>query len=62
MIVSIPQMMAYLSRVMVLQPGDVILTGSPVGADFIEEGDTVTCTVSGVGATYEHCNSFRMHK
>lgn len=49
MIVSIPQMMAYLSRVMVLQPGDVILTGSPVGADFIEEGDTVTCTVSGVG-------------
>ena len=49
MIVSIPQMIAYLSNVMILEPGDVILTGSPVGADFIQAGDTVSCSVSGVG-------------
>ncbi|MUK87516.1 DUF2437 domain-containing protein [Ornithinibacillus sp. L9] len=48
MIISIPQMITYLSQVTVLNPGDVILTGSPVGADFVKAGDVVSCTVTGV--------------
>lgn len=35
MIISIRKMISYLSSVMTLKPGDVLLTGSPVGADFV---------------------------
>ncbi|WP_141334612.1 MULTISPECIES: fumarylacetoacetate hydrolase family protein [unclassified Paenibacillus] len=50
MIVGINHMISYLSRVMTLQPGDVILSGTPAGADFIKDGDTIECTVEGIGA------------
>jgi 2-keto-4-pentenoate hydratase/2-oxohepta-3-ene-1,7-dioic acid hydratase in catechol pathway len=49
MIVPIRTMVAYLSQIMTLKPGDVILTGSPVGADFIKEGDTISCEIRGIG-------------
>lgn len=49
MIVSVQKMIAYLSQVMTLMPGDVILTGSPVGAEFIQENDVIECRVQGIG-------------
>jgi 2-keto-4-pentenoate hydratase/2-oxohepta-3-ene-1,7-dioic acid hydratase in catechol pathway len=49
MIVSIQTMIVCLSRVMTLKPGDVILTGSPAGADFLKEGDVITCEIQGIG-------------
>lgn len=49
MIVSIQYMISYLSRVMTLMPGDVILTGSPVGAEFLKNNDVVECTIEGIG-------------
>ncbi|WP_173915445.1 fumarylacetoacetate hydrolase family protein [Halobacillus sp. Marseille-Q1614] len=49
MIVSIERMISYLSHVMTLKPGDVILTGSPVGAEFLQIGDVIECTVEGIG-------------
>lgn len=49
MIVSIQNMIACLSRVMTLKPGDVILTGSPAGADFLKEGDVITCEIQEIG-------------
>jgi len=49
MIVSISKMISFLSSVMTLKPGDVILTGSPVGAEFIGEGDVIECEIKGIG-------------
>lgn len=50
MIMSIQEMIAYLSRVMTLQPGDVILTGSPTGAGFLREGDEIECRIDSIGS------------
>lgn len=49
MIVPLKRMVAYLSGVMTLQPGDVILTGSPLGAEFVKNGDTVECKIDEIG-------------
>jgi len=42
-------MVAFISSVMTLLPGDVILTGTPAGVGPIVAGDTVTCTIEGIG-------------
>lgn len=49
MILSIPYLISYMSHVMTLMPGDVLLTGAPAGADFMRVGDRIVCTVSGIG-------------
>jgi 2-keto-4-pentenoate hydratase/2-oxohepta-3-ene-1,7-dioic acid hydratase in catechol pathway len=49
MIESIPSMIAYLSRLTLLQPGDVILTGAPAGVDVFRRGDMIDCSVEGIG-------------
>lgn len=49
MIVSVRKMISYLSNMMTLSPGDVILTGSPVGADFLNDGDVIECRIDEIG-------------
>jgi len=49
MVCTIPEWIAYISSVMTLQPGDVILTGTPAGISPLEEGDTVEVSVEGIG-------------
>lgn len=49
MIVSVRKMISYLSQVMTLSPGDVILTGSPVGAEFLHDGDVIECKINEIG-------------
>ncbi|MGU3498863.1 fumarylacetoacetate hydrolase family protein [Mycobacterium sp. C31M] len=39
----------WVSAVMTLLPGDLILTGTPEGVGPIEDGDTVSITVEGIG-------------
>jgi len=39
----------WVSAVMTLLPGDLILTGTPDGVGPIEDGDTVSITVEGIG-------------
>ncbi|MFD0679069.1 MULTISPECIES: fumarylacetoacetate hydrolase family protein [unclassified Paenibacillus] len=48
-ILNIPFLISYLSRVMTLQPGDVILSGSPSGADFMKKGDEISCIIEEIG-------------
>jgi 2-keto-4-pentenoate hydratase/2-oxohepta-3-ene-1,7-dioic acid hydratase in catechol pathway len=49
MIVPIKKMLSYLSNVMTLKAGDVILTGSPVGAEMVGEGSIIECEIKGIG-------------
>ncbi len=39
MITSIPDLIAYISNIFTLLPGDVILTGTPSGVGPLEKGD-----------------------
>lgn len=49
MIVPIRQMISYLTTVMTLKPGDVILTGSPLGAEMVNAGDVIECSIREIG-------------
>ena len=46
---DIPYLIEYLSAFMTLQPGDVILTGTPEGVVDVQPGDEVICEVDGIG-------------
>jgi 2-keto-4-pentenoate hydratase/2-oxohepta-3-ene-1,7-dioic acid hydratase in catechol pathway len=49
MIHSIPTLIEYVSQVMTLLPGDVILTGTPEGVGPMEIGDEVSVTIESIG-------------
>jgi 2-keto-4-pentenoate hydratase/2-oxohepta-3-ene-1,7-dioic acid hydratase in catechol pathway len=46
---SIPVIVAFISSVMTLEPGDLIATGTPAGVGPLAAGDLVEVEVSGVG-------------
>jgi 2-keto-4-pentenoate hydratase/2-oxohepta-3-ene-1,7-dioic acid hydratase in catechol pathway len=46
---SIPDLVSFLSRIMTLEPGDLIATGTPAGTGPLHDGDTVEVEISGVG-------------
>ncbi|QII06660.1 fumarylacetoacetate hydrolase family protein [Rhodococcoides fascians A25f] len=46
---DIPKIIEWVSAVMTLLPGDVILTGTPEGVGPIVDGDSVSITVEGIG-------------
>ena len=50
LIFTFAQLIADLSRFMTLEPGDVILTGTPAGADVVAPGDVVEVTLEGAGS------------
>ena len=49
LIFPVPDLVAFISAVMTLLPGDIISTGTPAGIGPLAAGDTVTVRVSGVG-------------
>ena len=49
LIFPVPRLIAFISRIMTLLPGDVILTGTPAGVGPVQPGDVVEVAVSGVG-------------
>ncbi|PKQ28491.1 MAG: hypothetical protein CVT63_02490 [Candidatus Anoxymicrobium japonicum] len=49
MIVGVPELIAFVSNVMTLCPGDVILTGTPAGVGALERGDRVEMAIEGIG-------------
>ncbi len=44
------QLVLYTSTVMTLNPGDIILTGTPAGVSPIVDGDTVSIHIDGIGS------------
>jgi len=56
MIYSVAELVSYISRFMSLQPGDVVLTGTPAGVGhgqkppvYLQAGDVVTASIEGLG-------------
>ena len=48
MVFPIPTLLAYISRIMTLEPGDVVATGTPAGVGPLRDGDEVEIEVVGV--------------
>jgi 2-keto-4-pentenoate hydratase/2-oxohepta-3-ene-1,7-dioic acid hydratase in catechol pathway len=49
MIFTVQQLLAYISSIMTLFPGDVVLTGTPAGVGPLSSGDIVDCSGEGIG-------------
>ncbi|MFY2858331.1 fumarylacetoacetate hydrolase family protein [Mycobacterium sp. THU-M104] len=49
MVHDIGAIVEWISAVMTLLPGDLILTGTPAGVGPLEDGDTVSVTIEGIG-------------
>jgi 2-keto-4-pentenoate hydratase/2-oxohepta-3-ene-1,7-dioic acid hydratase in catechol pathway len=57
LVFGVPQLVAFISRQITLEPGDVIATGTPAGVGvfrdppvFLEPGDRVRCEIEGIGS------------
>lgn len=49
MIFDVYDLVSRISHVMTLDPGDIILTGTPEGVGGLKSGDVIECEVSGIG-------------
>ncbi|HEY5355120.1 MAG TPA: fumarylacetoacetate hydrolase family protein [Streptosporangiaceae bacterium] len=50
MLYDVPALVEYVSTVMTLLPGDVLLTGTPAGVGPLEDGDEVSVTIETIGS------------
>ena len=57
MIFSPAEILSYLSQIMTLNPGDIILTGAPSGIAEVRPGDTVQVEIPGVGVLFNAIES-----
>ena len=48
LVFSIPEVLSFISHVMTLEPGDLVLTGSPAGVGKLSDGDEVEVEVIGL--------------
>ena len=48
MIWKVPEIIAELSKLFTLAPGDIIMTGTPAGVGPVARGDKISCSVDGV--------------
>ncbi|HVO25854.1 MAG TPA: fumarylacetoacetate hydrolase family protein [Candidatus Margulisiibacteriota bacterium] len=62
MVFSVPQLVAELSAILPLLPGDVIFTGTPAGVGgtrqpprFLQPGDVLTSHIEGIGTLRNRC-------
>ena len=54
MIFSIPRLVAHVSAIMTLEPGDLIATGTPAGVGKLAPGDVVEVEIPGIGILSNH--------
>jgi 2-keto-4-pentenoate hydratase/2-oxohepta-3-ene-1,7-dioic acid hydratase in catechol pathway len=50
MVFGVPTLIAYISSVMTLEPGDLIFTGTPAGVGALRDGDRVEVEIDGLGS------------
>jgi 2-keto-4-pentenoate hydratase/2-oxohepta-3-ene-1,7-dioic acid hydratase in catechol pathway len=53
----IPDLLAYISNVMTLEPGDLVITGTPAGVGTLKAGDEVEVEVVGVSKVTNRVSS-----
>lgn len=49
MVFNVSMLVAYISSIMTLEPGDLIFTGTPSGVGELKDGDEVTVEIEGLG-------------
>lgn len=49
LIFNVPYLIAYISQIMTLEPGDVIMTGTPSGVGPMKKGDHIVVEIEGIG-------------
>lgn len=49
MIWPVPDIIAFLSNLVILKPGDLIFTGTPEGVGAVERGDSLAADIEGIG-------------
>ena len=49
MVFHIEQLVAFASSIMTLEPGDILMTGTPAGVSPLHPGDIVEITIEGIG-------------
>ena len=54
MVFACPVLIEFITAVMTLEPGDVILTGTPSGVGPLSAGDTVEVEIEGIGTLRNH--------
>jgi len=60
LIFDVPALIAYISAILTLEPGDVIFTGTPEGVGAVQgkylvPGDEIVTTISGLGSMTNRC-------
>ncbi|MEX2161731.1 MAG: fumarylacetoacetate hydrolase family protein [Anaerolineales bacterium] len=61
MVFPVRQLVAYASSVMTLEPGDVLLTGSPAGVGPLADGDQLVTSIEGLGELHNPVRSEEPH-
>ena len=66
MVFSVAEVVRYLSQFATLEPGDVIVTGTPAGVamgqtppPFLQPGQVITCGIDGLGEQRRQCVSYK---
>jgi 2-keto-4-pentenoate hydratase/2-oxohepta-3-ene-1,7-dioic acid hydratase in catechol pathway len=59
MIWGIVELLVYASRMMTLEPGDLMLTGTPAGVGPLADGDTIEVDIPGVGVLRNPVEAWR---
>jgi len=54
MIWGVPALLSYASRIMTLEPGDLLCTGTPAGTGPLVDGSHVEITIEGLGTLVHH--------
>lgn len=49
LIFAVPELVTFLSSIMTLEPGDIIMTGTPSGVGPMNSGDVIVVEIEGVG-------------
>ena len=50
MIWDVDSLISFISHVMTLEPGDIIMTGTPHGVSPLKTGDVCTVAIQGIGS------------
>ena len=54
LILGVPELIELASSFYTLDPGDIVLTGTPEGVSPIEPGDSIVATIAGIGSMQVH--------